>query len=46
MKHNDYDRSNGNVLRDGVLPDDDERIERLREEVRRYEQDLRELADA
>ena len=51
MKHDDYNSThnahNGALRReDASHGDDDVRAERLREEVKRYEQDLRELADA
>jgi hypothetical protein len=55
MRHDDYNThnrqngqngQNGGALHDDVGSDDDVYVEHLREEVRRYEQDLRELADA
>jgi hypothetical protein len=45
VRHDDHNEHNsGHAPRE--RREDDERIKRLREEVKRYEQDLRELADA
>jgi hypothetical protein len=47
MTRYDHRQNNsGSSPREPLRLEDEERLERLREEVRRYEQDLRELADA
>jgi hypothetical protein len=47
MKKNDYTHNGNGPDRDRDRSEDARRVdERLREEMRRYEQDLRELADA